>query len=513
MLYRVFGKTGIKLSAIGYGTNRFNLNALKSEEGLCQTAQLLVDGVRRGINYIDCGHTYSADMAETVVRYAAETIRRENLECYFSTKVMYHEDKTESAARKRLECSLQAMGLDYVTFGFLWKVSSFEEFQASAKPEGICDGLRRAKDEGLIKHLCFSSHASSAETIKILESGYFEGCTISCNALNVGEYRALLDFADTQKIGVFTMNSLGGGMVPTLHGSWEGSAFPPNYTVAQKALSILYDEPAITCMLTSMADAQQLTENTAPFSSKQTLIVPNETDKAHFSGDKPKMCTRCRYCKGCPAGIPIADMMYAYSCRDLVGLMQGYGDSASWNNDEERQITKQIYNVRFYDDTKIPRTKNNPCLRCGRCESICTQHLPIISRIDEMYRRAAACNYSHEQRKNRLNELLNIPRYRKVAFFPAGHYTEYTINAYHEYFGDFPFELTVFDNDSAKWGKYESYIVKSPNEIGNVLPEVIVVTNYRYGDEIYDSLKKNQEVINHRIPVMKLHKKEDIAWW
>ena len=154
MIYRKFGKTGKSLSALGFGTNRFSPADLTSDEGLNKTADVLCYGLRTGINYIDCGHNYSLGKAEDIVRIAFEKLKGENLSIYTSVKTMFAEDPLEYAARRRIDASLKRMGIDRATFGFLWHPHSYNEFLAASKKGHTLDGLIKARDEGIIEHIC-----------------------------------------------------------------------------------------------------------------------------------------------------------------------------------------------------------------------------------------------------------------------------------------------------------------------------------------------------------------------
>ena len=514
MFYREFGKTGKKLSAVGMGTNRFAVADLKDEAGLHRAADIIYTAAQHGVNYIDCGHTYSQGRAEEIVKLALQKIKQSNLECFTSTKVMYAEDATEPAARKRIEKSFSAMGIDKATFGFCWKVSSYDEFLNIIKKGGVYTALEKAKAEGLIEHIVISSHASPEETIKILSSGLFEGCMISCNILNMRNYRELFDYAQNHNLGILTMNSLGGGVIAKQHElSGQIMKADNGLTLVQNALCSLYANEAITCMLSCMENVEQLEEDIAPFEREKLVDVINYNTLE--TGELANYCTKCRYCRECPMGIPIADMMYAYSNKSFHEMMKGYGDDKLQYADDEMNDTARIFNPRFCDYSAIPKTDVNPCVKCGKCERICTQKLPIISRVDEMYERAAKVHFSHEQRKKRLHERLNTKGYQKVGFFPAGKYTAYLLEAYLQYFGSFPFEVYVFDNNEEVWGTSISDVAKiySPKQISKLGIDYILVSNYRFGENIYQDLICNQDIIDNNILVEKLHEDGDIAWY
>ena len=77
------------------------------------------------------------------------------------------------------------------------------------------------------------------------------------------------------------------------------------------------------------------------------------------------LCTGCAYCKDCPKGIAIPKFMDAYNQKILTG------------NDE-------AIIARMNNHWGIDIAAAKECLACGKCEKSCTQHLPIIERLQEI---------------------------------------------------------------------------------------------------------------------------------
>ncbi|MDR2407508.1 MAG: aldo/keto reductase [Bacteroidales bacterium] len=520
MLYRYLGNTGKKISGLGIGTNRFAFSDVQNEDGYERAANVIVEAVHNGINYIDCGHTYSFNKAETIVGIALEKIEKEVLNCYTSTKVMYSEDKNETAVQKRIESSLKVMGINNATFGFAWRVDSYDEFLKMIEPGGLYTGLKNAQKNHLIEHICFSSHASPEDTIKIINTGMFEACMISCNILNIDGFNEVLKTANIKKTGVFTMNSLGGGVLTSKGlNIKQYLQIKENESQAKLSLQYLYAHEEITCCLSSMENIAELNENIGAFEpyDYNTILDRFKKPIKAVSG----FCTKCRYCGDCPAGIPVCDMMYAYSSKLFTTMMEGYGNNSQWKSTEyfspeqkEKQITMKLFNPRFYDYIAIPVTANNPCLKCGKCEKKCTQKLPIISRIDEIFDRSKKAHYSQQQRKERLENRLNMVQYKKVCFFPAGKYTEFIIDDYLKFFGAFPFSLYICDKNIRNSGNKDRHGIQiiTVAELEKSPVDYILITNYNYGNEIYQQLMNNKNISTNTV-IEKLHELEDIPWY
>lgn len=75
-------------------------------------------------------------------------------------------------------------------------------------------------------------------------------------------------------------------------------------------------------------------------------------------------CIACRYCvEGCPKNIAIPDLFGCYNAKKQFG---------DWNSD-------YYYNVHTKD-----KGKASDCIKCGKCENICPQHLPIRENLVEV---------------------------------------------------------------------------------------------------------------------------------
>ncbi len=504
MLYRPFGRTGIRLSALGFGTNRFPLKNINDEEGIANAADLLCKALDKGVNYIDIAHSYSLNKAEQVVRLALRNTKRDY---HVTVKVSYFEDKTADDALYRIEKSLDNMGVDKVTFCYMWAIKSYEEYKKIMKKGSIYEGALRAKSKGLIEHICFSTHASVKDIIKIINDNVFDGVILSYNALNHKMMKDVLCNASNKKIGILTMNSLAGGIIPQNKSYFDCIRMQEGETVSQAALKFIYSNKEISSVLSGISNYDDLMENIDAFNNigdiSDMRIKYVEANMDQIKG----FCTGCNYCSGCPMNIPISSFMLGYNAKL-------FEDTTTVFNRNNRDMIKNINMFKKIGSGSIPvlEDSNNPCIKCGVCEKRCTQNLPIINRLIEIFKCADDCCFNTEAKKQRLYDLIESRNYSRVGFYPSGRYTHRVIQLYKELFGNMQFTPYIFDSNSELWGRNNEDGIKtlSPKDIEKVRPECIIISNYIHSEEIYNSIKQFESI---GINIVKLHNDKDVPWF
>lgn len=79
-------------------------------------------------------------------------------------------------------------------------------------------------------------------------------------------------------------------------------------------------------------------------------------------------CTGCGYCDNCPQNIPVPSYMQLYNEKQIFG-----------SSDKEMKEKSYLWGL-----TESHGARANECTECGKCEELCTQHLPIIERLKEI---------------------------------------------------------------------------------------------------------------------------------
>ena len=329
MEYRVLGKTGLKVSRLGFGG--IPIQRIDAEG----TKALMHRLLEAGVNYIDSARGYT--VSEEYIGYGLEGIRDKFI---LATK---GRGLTKQAMQKDLETSLHNFRTDYID---LYQVHNptVEQLNQVTAPGGALEALLEAKAAGKIGHIGVTAHSTQVFSMA-LEMDWVETVMFPYNIVeNQGE--ALMRACTRKNVGFICMKPLAGGAI-------EDAAL---------ALRYIVQNPAVTVVIPGMANEQELSQNLAAVSNSAPL-TGEEMAKIQAIRDSlgTQFCRRCNYCAPCTVGIHIPQLFV------LEGYLTRYG-LADW--------AKGRYET---------ETKASACIECGACEGRCPYHLPIR----EMMKRVA----------------------------------------------------------------------------------------------------------------------------
>jgi len=361
--YREFGKTGKKLSVLGFGAMRLPFDDEKT------SIELLRRGIELGINYIDTAPGYGEGKSEIIVGKAIADIRNK---VYISTKNPLGNDTTAEGWWSRLNKSMEAMQVDCIDFYQVVHGLSWKTWETNfSLPGGGLEAARKAKEQGMIRHICFSFHDSCENLIKLLDTGEFDGCTVQYNLLDQSN-EAGIAYAETKGLGVIVMGPVGGGRLgkPTeqilrmLPGEANSSA--------EIALRFVLSNPNVTCAISGMNTMEMIEENVR-VASREEPLTPEEKEHIAVSiKEKQRLrdlyCTGCNYCMPCPNDVNIPANF------NLMNLYRVYGLT---------ELARTGYEKLGTEGHWIKGQKAEMCIECGECESKCPQNISVIERLKE----------------------------------------------------------------------------------------------------------------------------------
>ena len=145
----------------------------------------------------------------------------------------------------------------------------------------------------------------------------------------------------------------------------------PELSIASWAIRFAASPSHVMMVLSGMSDEQQVADNISymkdfqPLDEKEQQVVDQAVKIIRASEVIP--CTACRYCTDtCPKKIAIPDYFALYN------NMKRSGDTV--------RLTTQTY----YSNLTQNHGKASECLKCGKCEKLCPQHLPIRAFLQDV---------------------------------------------------------------------------------------------------------------------------------
>ena len=322
MEYRILGKTGLRISTLGFGG--IPIQRIDAQGTKVLMHQLL----DAGVNYIDTARGYT--VSESYLGEALEGIRDKFI---LATKSMA---RTKDAMASDIETSLSNLRTHYID---LYQVHNpnLAQLEQVCAAGGAVEALMEAKESGKIGHIGLTAH--SVEVFeKALELDWVETIMFPYNIVeNQGE--ALIEQCARKNIGFVVMKPLAGGAI-------EDAPLAIRYVCAN---------PHISVVIPGMADPAELQQNlaaaadSAPLSADELMKI--ERIRAELG---TQFCRRCNYCAPCASGISIPNVFL------FDGYLSRYG-LADWAKGRYGAMAK----------------KASDCIGCGICETRCPYHLPI----------------------------------------------------------------------------------------------------------------------------------------
>lgn len=364
MIYRKFGNTGEMISALGFGCMRFPEYEKdgKMVVDIEKTDEMIAEAYKLGVNYFDSAPYYCNKNSEAALGHGVKAFRDKIL---LSTKFPGEGAEQPGMYRRRLDTSLKNLDTDHVDFYHFWGISR-KYFDEVMIPCGLLEEARKAKEEGLIRHISFSFHDEPSAIKHIIDGAEergvpMESMLVQYNLLDRSN-EEMLTYAQSKGLGTVAMGPVGGGRLsaPTeLYAKLTGGASIPTYELAFK---FVLGNPDLNCALSGMQTLDMVKQNAALASKAEGFSKDEWQQLGSAMEDLKKFselyCTGCKYCQPCPAGIEIPAIFNMYTYHNVYGLT-GHA--------------QHMFNEYVKKGGKL----HADCKNCGFCEKKCPQHLQI----------------------------------------------------------------------------------------------------------------------------------------
>lgn len=354
---------GIKKN-FGFGFMR--LPMIGEEVDMEQTIQMVDTFMKAGFNYFDTAHGYISEKSEIALRESL--VKRYPRESYILTDKLspnYFDNKED--IKSYFNNMLEACGVEYFDF-FLMHCQNAELFEKYKRCEAY-ETAFELKKQGKVKHVGFSFHDKAEVLDQILtEYPQIEVVQIQFNYLDyedpIVEGRKCYEVCVKHNKPVIIMEPVRGGRLVNLPEDAQaildelGGGSNASYAIRFAA-----SFPNVMMVLSGMSDMEQMNDNISymkefkPLTEEEHAALRKVADILVAQDLIP--CTACRYCvEGCPKQILIPD------------LFKDYNDKMSRSNMD----VDSDANYRLHTDG---HGKASDCIKCGKCEKECPQHLEI----------------------------------------------------------------------------------------------------------------------------------------
>jgi len=265
MEFTTLGRTGRTVSRLGFGGAPAGLtNYLDnySPTNLNQREQVLAAierAVALGITYFDTAPGYGSGASEAIF---GEALADAGDEIFVATKI----NRDEPNVRAGIEASLTRLRRDQLDLVQIHGSSYSPDLAASILGDGgLLAQLETLREEGLIRHLGFTSEDNNGAVFQFIGSNRFDVMQICYNLLHQHAYEPTRPFgslleADKAGMGTVTMRTLTSGLLQ----KWIRTVNPADefdYTPA--LLQFVLSNPLVDVALVGMRTVAEVERNVA----------------------------------------------------------------------------------------------------------------------------------------------------------------------------------------------------------------------------------------------------------
>lgn len=360
------------MKKLGFGAMRLPLTDPNDNGSIdfCELKKMVDLFMERGFTYFDTAWMYCDGKSESAMKEAL--VSRYPRDSFTLTSKLPHYMIESFESRDQIfEEQLRRTGAGYFDYYLLHNISSqtigiFEKYDCFS-------WIVEKKRSGAIKGKIGFSFHDGPELLDALLTKYpeMELVQLQLNYLDwdslAVQSHACYDVAVKHGKSVLVMEPIKGGTLAKVPAAVEEMfrAQNPDMSVSSWAIRFAASLDAVMVVLSGMSNLAQMDDNTnymrdfVPLTAEEQAVMLRAAEMINSTIAIP--CTGCSYCTTkCPQKIAIPQCFSLYNA-DMQEL-------------KEKAWTAQ---ANYYRNLCLHFGKASDCIKCGRCEALCPQKLPI----------------------------------------------------------------------------------------------------------------------------------------
>lgn len=374
MQFRINPQNGASLSALGYGCMRFTKRGGQIDQEKADSEMMAA--LTAGVNYFDTAYIYPGSevcLGRFIRRYGC----RDRL--YIATKLPQYRVRAIADAERYFQEELERLQTDHVDYYLMHMLNDAASWQRLCAL-GIREWIADKKKSGAIRNIGFSFHGGTLQFKELIDAYPWEFCQIQFNYMDEYSQAGIegLRYAHQKGLPVIIMEPLRGGKLAGGFSRETQQIFDtaqPKRSPVDWALRWIWNHPEVTVVLSGMNDLAQVTENCRIADESLPNTLPPEELSVYdrlltaMRAATRVGCTGCGYCQPCPKGVDIPTCFAIYNASFVDGYATGFKE--------------------YFMCTTLRKARSNAglCVKCGKCEQHCPQHISIREELDSVKKR------------------------------------------------------------------------------------------------------------------------------